>query len=134
MLLATVDDVPPPSAVAPLEGRLLLSIGRQARGLRSLLVPSYRGGRLIGGLLCGARLVGSGQRSLSLTGFFMCFLDLASCHVVGDGVTNAFERLDEIVYSFELSPAVLACFLGQLGQDILWNVDKFGWETRLVGL
>ena len=60
VLFATVDDVPHPSAVAPLEGRLLLSSGRQARGLRSLLVPSYRGGRLIGGLLCGARLVGSG--------------------------------------------------------------------------
>jgi hypothetical protein len=57
----------------------------------------------------------------------MCFLDLASCLVVRDGVTDAFERLYEIVYGFELSPAVLAYFLGQLGQDILWNVDKFGW-------
>jgi len=60
VLFATVDDVPPPLAVAPLEGRLLLSSGRHARGLHYLLVPSYLVGRLNGGLLCGACLVGSG--------------------------------------------------------------------------
>ena len=60
VLFAAVDDVPPPLAAAPMEGCLLLSSGRHARGLRSLLVPSCRGGRLNGGLLCGARLEGSG--------------------------------------------------------------------------
>ena len=60
VLFAAVDDVPPPLAAAPMEGRLLLSSGCHAQGLRTLLVPSCRGGRLYGGLLCEACLVGSG--------------------------------------------------------------------------
>ncbi len=60
VLFAEDDDVPPPLAAAPMEGSLLLSSGCHAQGLRSLLVPSCRDGRLNGGLLCGACLVGSG--------------------------------------------------------------------------
>jgi len=59
VLFAPVDDVPPPSAAAPMEGLLLLSSGHHARGLRFLLVLSCRGSRLNGSLLCRACLVGS---------------------------------------------------------------------------
>jgi hypothetical protein len=46
------DDVPPPSAAAPMEGSSS-SKGCHAQRLLSLLVPSCHGGRINGGLLCG---------------------------------------------------------------------------------